>query len=40
MYYPVNLPKNAVPTDSVTERGALFFLFVLAFMGQLFQRSA
>ncbi|KAK2591158.1 Multidrug resistance protein [Conoideocrella luteorostrata] len=31
-YYPVGLYRNAVPTDAVTERGALMFLFLLMFM--------
>jgi ATP-binding cassette, subfamily G (WHITE), member 2, PDR len=31
-YYPIGLYRNAVPTDSVHERGALMFLFVLTFM--------
>lgn len=31
-YYPVGLYNNAVPTDTVAERGALFFLFMLAFL--------
>lgn len=31
-YYAVGLYKNAVPTDAVHERGALFFLFTLMFM--------
>ncbi|KAF2718209.1 ATP-binding cassette multidrug transporter [Polychaeton citri CBS 116435] len=31
-YYPVGLYNNAAPTDSVHERGALFFLFVLEFL--------
>lgn len=30
-YYPVGLYKNAEPTDAVHERGALFFLTMLAF---------
>ena len=31
-YYPVGLYRNAIPTDAVTERGALVFLFLLMFM--------
>ncbi|KAH6679698.1 putative ABC transporter CDR4 [Halenospora varia] len=31
-YYPIGLYRNAVPTDSVTERGGLMFLFILAFL--------
>lgn len=31
-YYPVGLYHNAVPTNAVGERGALFFLFCLAFL--------
>jgi ATP-binding cassette subfamily G (WHITE) protein 2 (PDR) len=31
-YYPIGLYRNAEPTDSVTERGALMFLFILAFL--------
>jgi ABC-type multidrug transport system permease subunit len=31
-YYPVGLYNNATPTDSVTERGGLFFLLVLSFL--------
>ncbi|QIW96862.1 hypothetical protein AMS68_002380 [Peltaster fructicola] len=31
-YYPIGLYKNAIPTDAVHERGALFFLFVLEFL--------
>lgn len=31
-YYPIGLYSNAVPTDSVTERGGLFFLFVWQFL--------
>lgn len=31
-YYPIGLYRNAIPTDSVTERGALMFLFLLMFM--------
>ncbi|KAG6007140.1 ZEB2-regulated ABC transporter 1 [Claviceps maximensis] len=31
-YYPVGLYRNAIPTDAVTERGALMFLFLLMFM--------
>jgi len=31
-YYPVGLYRNAEPTDAVTERGALMFLFLLMFM--------
>ncbi|KAF8459891.1 putative ABC transporter [Kalaharituber pfeilii] len=30
-YYPIGLHKNAEPTDAVTERGALMFLFIWAF---------
>ncbi|KAM0756076.1 hypothetical protein T439DRAFT_341482 [Meredithblackwellia eburnea MCA 4105] len=30
-YYPIGLYKNAIPTDAVHERGALMFLFILAF---------
>lgn len=36
-YYPIGLYNNAVPTDAVHERGALFFLFVLQFL--LFSKS-
>lgn len=36
-YYPVGLYNNAVPTDTVHERGALFFLLVLQFL--LFSQS-
>lgn len=32
IYYPVGLQRNAAPTNAVHERGALFFLFTLAFM--------
>lgn len=31
-YYPIGLYNNAVPTDTVHERGALMWLFVLAFL--------
>ncbi|KAI9369377.1 ABC-2 type transporter-domain-containing protein [Aspergillus egyptiacus] len=31
-YYPVGLYRNAQPTDAVHERGALMFLFLLAFL--------
>ncbi|KAH7121362.1 ABC-2 type transporter-domain-containing protein [Dactylonectria macrodidyma] len=31
-YYPIGLYRNAEPTDAVTERGALMFLLILAFM--------
>ena len=31
-YYPVGLYRNAQPTDSVTERGALMFLFLFMFL--------
>jgi ATP-binding cassette, subfamily G (WHITE), member 2, PDR len=31
-YYPIGLYKNAERTDAVTERGALMFLFILAFL--------
>lgn len=31
-YYLVGMYKNAVPTDAVTERGGLMFLFIWAFM--------
>lgn len=31
-YYPIGLYRNAEPTDSVHERGALMFLLVLAFL--------
>ncbi|KAH8834333.1 ABC-2 type transporter-domain-containing protein [Flagelloscypha sp. PMI_526] len=31
-YYPIGLDRNAIPTDSVAERGALMFLFCFAFM--------
>lgn len=31
-YYPIGLYRNAIPTDTVTERGALMFLFLLMFM--------
>ena len=31
-YYPIGLYRNAEPTDSVTERGGLMFLFIWAFM--------
>lgn len=32
LYYPIGLYRNAYETDSVHERGALFFLFVWVFM--------
>lgn len=31
-YYPIGLYRNAEPTDAVTERGALMFLFILTFL--------
>jgi len=31
-YYPIGLYRNAEPTDAVTERGALMFLFIWTFM--------
>ena len=31
-YYPIGLRQNAVEVDQVAERGALMFLFILAFM--------
>ncbi|KAK1227247.1 Multidrug resistance protein [Marasmius sp. AFHP31] len=31
-YYPIGLYRNAEPTDSVTERGGLMWLFLLTFM--------
>ncbi|PGH14867.1 hypothetical protein AJ79_02729 [Helicocarpus griseus UAMH5409] len=31
-YYPIGLYNNAIPNDQVTERGALLFLLILAFM--------
>jgi ATP-binding cassette subfamily G (WHITE) protein 2 (PDR) len=31
-YYPIGLQRNAVPTDAVTERGGLMFLFLLSFL--------
>ncbi|KAF2812667.1 ABC drug exporter AbcA [Mytilinidion resinicola] len=31
-YYPIGLYRNAEPTDSVHERGALMFLFILTFL--------
>lgn len=31
-YYPIGLYRNAEPTDAVSERGALMFLLLLAFM--------
>ncbi|PNY28748.1 ABC transporter CDR4 [Tolypocladium capitatum] len=31
-YYPLGLYRNAIPTDAVTERGALMFLFLFIFM--------
>lgn len=30
-YYPIGLYRNAIPTDAVSERGALMFLYVLSF---------
>lgn len=36
-YYLLGFYRNAVPTDAVTERGALFFLLLWAFM--LFQST-
>lgn len=31
-YYPIGLYRNAEPTDSVHERGALMFLLIVSFM--------
>jgi ATP-binding cassette, subfamily G (WHITE), member 2, PDR len=31
-YYPIGLFRNAEPTDAVTERGALMFLFIWSFL--------
>jgi ATP-binding cassette subfamily G (WHITE) protein 2 (PDR) len=31
-YYPIGLYRNAEPTDAVAERGALMFLYILAFL--------
>ncbi|KAG6038653.1 ZEB2-regulated ABC transporter 1 [Claviceps citrina] len=31
-YYPIGLYRNAIPTDAVTERGGLMFLFLFMFM--------
>lgn len=31
-YYPIGLYENAKPTDAVHERGALMFLYILAFL--------
>ncbi|MCJ1420821.1 hypothetical protein MMC32_007180 [Xylographa parallela] len=31
-YYPIGLYRNAVPTNAVTERGGLMFLFILEFL--------
>lgn len=31
-YYPIGLYRNAQPTDAVTERGILMFLFIWAFL--------
>jgi ATP-binding cassette subfamily G (WHITE) protein 2 (PDR) len=31
-YYPIGLQKNAIPTNAVTERGGLMFLYVWQFM--------
>ncbi|KAL0567295.1 Multidrug resistance protein [Marasmius crinis-equi] len=31
-YYPIGLYRNAEPTDAVTERGGLMWLFLLAFL--------
>lgn len=31
-YYPIGLYRNAQPTDSVAERGALMFLLILSFL--------
>lgn len=31
-YYPIGLYRNAEPTNAVTERGGLMFLFILTFM--------
>lgn len=32
LYYPVGLYRNAEPTNAVTERGGLFFLYCLVFL--------
>ncbi|KAH8816616.1 ATP-binding cassette transporter [Xylogone sp. PMI_703] len=32
LYYPIGMYRNAIPTDTVTERGGLMFLLVLSFM--------
>ncbi len=32
LYYPIGMYRNAIPTDSVTERGGLMYLLVLSFM--------
>lgn len=31
-YYPIGLSSNAIEADQVAERGALMFLFILAYM--------
>ncbi len=31
-YYPIGLYRNAIPTDAVTERGGLMFLFLWSFL--------
>lgn len=31
-YYPIGLYKNAQPTNAVTERGGLMFLFIQMFL--------
>lgn len=31
-YYPIGLQRNAIQADQVTERGALMFLFLMAFL--------
>lgn len=31
-YYPIGLFRNAEPTDAVTERGGLMFLFIWCFL--------
>jgi ATP-binding cassette subfamily G (WHITE) protein 2 (PDR) len=31
-YYPIGYYRNAIPTDSVHERGALMWLYVMLFM--------
>lgn len=31
-YYPIGMYRNAIPSDQVHERGALMFLFILAFL--------